>query len=262
MRPPILTKRQFQVLTLIHCGASRREIADELNLSPETVKSHTSAILTAFGTGSVRAAIAQINFYMTHYGQVDTQSGIFIDRLCRTTNVASDYLSSHLSHISSGIVVRGVLDRIMVGLRCPLPPKDVTINGRAPDIVEEAGENRNFTHLLDVPLVQGQEFSRDARYTVVEPGTRPLTSIAEWIRFPVGAFQMIVQFSGPMPENLTTFAMTNQGRISVTELHPNAQITLGRTSKITLTNPVVGARYFFDWAAPETLGRSSQESHP
>lgn len=44
-RPPrILTQRELEVLELIGAGATNREIADQLTLSPNTVKEHASAL--------------------------------------------------------------------------------------------------------------------------------------------------------------------------------------------------------------------------
>jgi len=41
---PLLTDREREVLGLIAAGATNREIADALYLSPHTVKEHTSAL--------------------------------------------------------------------------------------------------------------------------------------------------------------------------------------------------------------------------
>ena len=41
---PLLTEREREVLSLIAAGCTNREIAEQLYLSPHTVKEHTSAL--------------------------------------------------------------------------------------------------------------------------------------------------------------------------------------------------------------------------
>jgi two-component system response regulator DesR len=41
---PLLTEREREVLELIAAGSTNREIAEQLYLSPHTVKEHTSAL--------------------------------------------------------------------------------------------------------------------------------------------------------------------------------------------------------------------------
>ena len=41
---PLLTEREREVLDLIAVGSTNREIAEQLYLSPHTVKEHTSAL--------------------------------------------------------------------------------------------------------------------------------------------------------------------------------------------------------------------------
>ncbi len=55
---PALTPRQAEVLRLLEHGLSTRQIAEELHLSPETVKNHVREILRKFGVNSRLAAVA------------------------------------------------------------------------------------------------------------------------------------------------------------------------------------------------------------
>lgn len=55
---PALTPRQSEVLRLLEHGRSTRQIAQELHLSPETVKNHVRAVLRAFGARSRLEAVA------------------------------------------------------------------------------------------------------------------------------------------------------------------------------------------------------------
>jgi DNA-binding NarL/FixJ family response regulator len=53
-----LTERQQEVLGLLGAGHSTKQIAKELNISVETVRSHVRAILTVLGAHSRLQAIA------------------------------------------------------------------------------------------------------------------------------------------------------------------------------------------------------------
>ena len=55
---PALTPRQTEVLRLLEQGRSTRQIADELGLSPETVRNHVRHVLRALGVNSRLEAVA------------------------------------------------------------------------------------------------------------------------------------------------------------------------------------------------------------
>jgi DNA-binding NarL/FixJ family response regulator len=53
-----LTARELQVLRLLQQGLSRQQIADSLNLSPNTVRTHVQKVRTRLGVHSTVAAVA------------------------------------------------------------------------------------------------------------------------------------------------------------------------------------------------------------
>ena len=55
---PALTPRQSEVLRLLEHGRSTRQIAQQLHLSPETVRNHVRAVLRALGVHSRLEAVA------------------------------------------------------------------------------------------------------------------------------------------------------------------------------------------------------------
>ncbi|MFC0249765.1 LuxR C-terminal-related transcriptional regulator [Citricoccus parietis] len=57
-RPARLTEREQEVLTLLSTGASNRAIAQELVLSPDTVKSHVTNVMRKLKVSSRSAAVA------------------------------------------------------------------------------------------------------------------------------------------------------------------------------------------------------------
>ena len=56
-----LTPRQAEVLELLERGRSTKQIADELHLSPETVRNHVRHVLRAIGAHSRLEAVAIAN---------------------------------------------------------------------------------------------------------------------------------------------------------------------------------------------------------
>lgn len=57
MLPAELTPRQRDVARLLAAGANNREVSRALNISPNTVKSHTRAVLAKLGAGSQREMV-------------------------------------------------------------------------------------------------------------------------------------------------------------------------------------------------------------
>jgi DNA-binding NarL/FixJ family response regulator len=58
---PALTKREREILSLIVEGSDNKEIAAELVISPETVKTHVSTVLEKLDAGNrVEAAVKAV----------------------------------------------------------------------------------------------------------------------------------------------------------------------------------------------------------
>jgi DNA-binding NarL/FixJ family response regulator len=58
--PAHLTPRQAEMLRLLEQGRSTKQIAQELHLSPETVKNHVRLLLRALGVNSRLEAVAAV----------------------------------------------------------------------------------------------------------------------------------------------------------------------------------------------------------
>lgn len=60
---PELTKRERQILQLLASGKKSAQVADELFISPLTVKTHRATLLQKFGTGNIVIAINKAREY-------------------------------------------------------------------------------------------------------------------------------------------------------------------------------------------------------
>jgi two-component system response regulator DesR len=54
---PLLSEREREVLDLIAAGSTNREIAEQLYLSPHTIKEHTSALYRKLGARNRAEAV-------------------------------------------------------------------------------------------------------------------------------------------------------------------------------------------------------------
>ncbi|NCC36246.1 MAG: response regulator transcription factor [Chloroflexia bacterium] len=57
-RPEVLTRRETEILALLAARWSNKEIADQLVITPNTVRKHTSTIYSKLGVSSRREAVA------------------------------------------------------------------------------------------------------------------------------------------------------------------------------------------------------------
>lgn len=66
--PPILTAREREIVPLLLAGATRAEIARDLKISQETVKSHSKNIFAKFDVSNLREGFQRISDYQTYFG--------------------------------------------------------------------------------------------------------------------------------------------------------------------------------------------------
>ena len=247
MRPPLLTRRQFQVLELINSGISRDEIAKRLKISPETVKSHTKAVQEKFNVSSLRAASRDLHEYVTNYTPTGSDGKFFLTDITRIYDVNSNFYSAHMHHRSEGYVVNGTLTKFRVGLRSPLAPQNVTINDQSASRMTKVGETRNYYLDLDRPLTPGDWFVRDAHYDIIDPPNIRFSFTAELITAPVETLTMIMNFEGDPPPNLGVNILKDGERVDIKDIHPEAEITIGDSVKLTLNHPLLHSRYSVHW---------------
>lgn len=247
MEPPLLTDRQYEILKLMADGYTRQEIAAALNLSPETVKSHSKTVLAKFGVKTFREAYADIHDYLRHYSLGQTKGRHYWARLHRSLTIAHDYNSAYLQHYAQGYVVRGAVSEYLVRLRSPWCPRNVLINGSPPTRTDFSGEIRSFFLDIDPPLGQGAPIVRHSSYIIQEPPSVRFTFTAEQIVSPVGEMVMVTKFPSTPPDNIRVSVLNEAGRVDIRDRHPDCKVEIGQITVVTVENPEYGARYMVHW---------------
>jgi len=251
MEPPLFTDRQFEILKLMADGYTRQEIAGKLNLSPETIKSHSKTILGKFAASTFREAYADIHNYLKYFSLGQSMGRHYLARVRRTITIGRDYNSAHIQHNANGYVVRGSVSELKIRFRSPLCPRDVFINGTPPTRTEFSGEFRAFFLDIDSPLQQGDRLVRNASYVYSEPPGILVSFAAEHIICPIGELTLVAKFPSDPPKNIRFSVINEEGNIDMRDRHPECMFEIGRITTITVKNPEYGARYMVHWD-PET----------
>lgn len=254
MEPPLLTDRQFEILKMMADGYTRQDIAAALNVSPETIKSHTKTVLAKFGANTFREAYAEIHNYLKYFSLGQSTGRHYLKKLHRTLTIGKDYNRAHFQHYAHGYVVRGQVSELRVRLRSPLGPRDVLINGEPPTRQDISGEIRSFILDIDPPLRQGDPFLRNASYIIQEPPGIRFSFTAEHIVCPVDEMVMVTKFPSDPPKNIRFSILNEEGRIDMRDRHPEFTAEIGRVTTVTVKSPEYGSRYMIHWD-PVTLAQ-------
>ena len=247
MFPPILTDRQFEILQLIYEGATRSEIAETLDISPETVKAHTKVVLKKFGEETVRSAFKQIQNYMIHYGDSNLGHNFLYELIHKKAFVNANESETSYTRQVKLFVVRGEVKEIVVGLRSESPPSYVRINGMIPKRENQAGDMRNYIYEFDPPTKQGEqrEFNNEMRYA--EMSDLKTRNVVELIRFPTQRFKSEILFTRKIPNSLQIKEFSAKGTLDVVhDLNVPIEIR-GKSVSFELEWPDVGNRCAFVW---------------
>lgn len=247
VRPPSLTERQFEVLELMAYGATRSEIAKHLNISPETVKAHTKAVLTKFDATSYRDCAPAVLKFLSAYGDLSKGTNLFYDTIDYDIEITPDWAVSIYNRRQRGIVVRGEVREISTSIDFPGELFDIFINGRTPDRVEERGKYIFYAIDLPAPLNTGQDFQRHLTYKARAFTEKGRKEISNTIGTPTGILNMSVTFPA-MPEFCKGSALINSKLVPVEEV-PNASFRMqGLRATMSVTQPSSGDKYTIYWS--------------
>ncbi len=247
MRPPILTDRQLQILEYVAVGATRKEIATELKISPETVKDHVKAIFEKFGVQSLRDGFSEISDFLKLYGE---KNGIpshqyFTDVLYQVY-IAPNYQGATWFRRTRGYVVVGRVSKFSTRLIENRTVSDVMINGKKPKITSKRSANLNYSIDLVPPLCAGDKFTRTfqarmncddgSKYTeTINTIATPTEHLVIELFFP----DPFHSFSGYLTRNIETLNIQTCDHITI-------DVGL-ETARVSIDNPQIADRYSVQW---------------
>ena len=182
--PPKLTPREREILPFLLSGATRKEIAVTLAVSPETIKIHVKNLLEKFEAATLRDGFKAMNLYQHYYGI----SGIGADRFINSADLSVELVDKFRK-----ILVTTSIDlTVMSGKIEKLCFSQMTLNHI--ELVSYTGgtiggpfirNSRTFYDLVpDVPLVEGDRFNYSFCFSVAATSIVHLSEYIEETTFP------------------------------------------------------------------------------
>ena len=105
-RPPVLTKRERDVVPFLVSGAAYQDIADHFQISSETVKVHVRSVFRKFGGRTLKDVFQDLSEYQKYYGLGGLEFSRFIlDYKCRY-EVAANYQDVKISETFSYLCLK------------------------------------------------------------------------------------------------------------------------------------------------------------
>lgn len=200
MRPPVLTDRQLQILEFVAAGATRKEIAVHLKISPETVKDHVKVIFDKFGVQSLRDGFSEISQYLQTYGQHGLNAKQFFTDVTYRVDVAENRTSAKLYRASNGYIVHGKVDTFSTRLIDNGELLNVKLNGQKPSQIRISDKFMNYAITLDKPIAAGERFSRTFEAQLKRKNNAEYTETSNTIGTPVEKLTIDVRFPYSVPQ--------------------------------------------------------------
>lgn len=170
-RPPVLTKRERDVVPFLVSGAAYQDIADHFQISSETVKVHVRSVFRKFGGRTLKDVFQDLSEYQKYYGLGGLEFSRFIlDYKCRY-EVAANYQDVKISETFSYLIVAeqfsGITSRITIE-KTQIGAHSYKTSHPAKVEFEKAGINTIQRIHLEPPLQAGDIFKFEENLSVTD----------------------------------------------------------------------------------------------
>lgn len=247
LMPPILSKRQSELIPYIISGCTRKETASAMKISEETVRLHTRNLLKKFHATNVRDCMEQLISYDKVYGSQSPGHRIYVERFfvhmdIKEKTFDSAYLKEQeitvvtdsLHALTDKFETRGVINEVLINDKPVEPKKLVTWRF-------------NVEETFDPPYKAGEQFKRK----VFCRTSGSYTEDVEWVGFeclhPTGELEFKVTLPEDRPAKNAWLCILKQN-FSV-DLSLDFISADNRLLSTTIREPELGADYklFWEW---------------
>lgn len=242
--PPLLTERQRQLIPLLTVGCTRKEIADDLGISEETVRKHIRGLLQKFDAVNVRDAMQDLMDYDALYGPSGAKHAFFCARNNMTLTFQDDSLTTFLVDQDLHVVgseVRELIDN----LRTDGHVIRHTFHGKEQVPFKSRLNMDWFRYALDPPLKQGEVFHRYKELLLKDAFPDPIEFWQIGIEAPWSELNFQITFPRTRPPK----RVWSEGRLNNRSL-AIAPLVLshdGLTATALIGEPKIGSQLLFHW---------------
>jgi DNA-binding CsgD family transcriptional regulator len=248
MQPPILTKRQKQILELMFFGASREEIASHIGISPETVKLHTRKTLEKFDAVNLRDGFSEISRYLNFFGETGLGYTSYLNQVTMKTTIDESGKTARVYRKTTGVVINGPLMEHVMSLSGQGDRNyDITFCGVTPEFQNSSNGILLCRIPVIPPLTDGETFVREFEYSIEFAPDKLWKNFNYVIGSPVGQMDINIEFLGRLPEQIN---LLSQKGVAITTMDEdkNVHTEIGDHSiSLRIQNPVSETRYIVEW---------------
>lgn len=243
--PPILTKREQELLPYLVNGATRSEIAATLDVSDETIKWHTRQLLKKFGVRSVPEGFKRMQEYIRLYSNEGLGFSYVLEKITNVVTLYDNLKDAHLKKTWTINVIRDGEIEFRHLQKVAGKVQNIQINGVPVDSYDK--EDDLYIHKAKTKEyhMASSRFLRVFECDYIDVYPENLEYHAMNTGHPVGSLTLRVNFPLNKTPVKTWSEQTFHGR-----KHPDSEAifhSTDRFAELTVPDAVFSKRYCIYW---------------
>ena len=241
--PPLLTDREFDILTHMVGGKSRLEMADALEISPETVKLHVRRLLKKFGATRSSNCMSQLTDYYEHYSADSGGKGVFIKSIRCICDIRDNFSRFIFRGTSEIVCIRPKVRNMTRAFNCIGDRISLKLNGK--DVPESWKGAKGYELKITFPrdLSPGDVFVSEFEFEYENCGSDQ--KLDTLISHPTGELNVLVRFdNSSKPSKVWAGYETPLARMSIVK---EGFSFLDQTAALHVRSPITKKVYGIRW---------------